>query len=267
MAMVAKLIKFFLSKQESFNYHGRLLTLGKQEVFINPDQFKTTFNKELDPRYSHVTDEALFKALGFEEVQSLDYFGTPDATIEHDLNTPIDQTYWGKYDFIVDAGTLEHCFNAAEYMSTITRLLKVGGTVIHSNPTQGDANHGFYNFQPTFYFSFYGANGFSEMECYLVESLDEDAYTYPGSSRIFKIKNLNNLKYFPQRLSTAIIFKAVKKVAISKTIIPIQEFYYRIMKEKQLRNVSRLPDEVYREILGDSEENTYECLLKNSYLL
>ena len=65
-----------------------------------------------------------------------------------------------KYDFIIDAGTVEHCFNLGQVFDNIRRGVNSNdGIIIHVNPLNW-LNHGFWNINPTAYFDFYNANGF-----------------------------------------------------------------------------------------------------------
>ena len=66
----------------------------------------------------------------------------------------------GKYDLVIDNGTLEHCFNAGEALINAARMVKQkGGFIFHINPLSM-INHGFYNFCPTLLFDFYDQNDF-----------------------------------------------------------------------------------------------------------
>ena len=191
--------------------------------------------------------------------------GSASKSLNLGLNIPIPANYHDNYDFIIDAGHLEHCFNTVEYMKSIVNLLKVGGTIIHFNPTQGNSNHGFYCFQPTFYYSFYQTNGFEDFDCYFFENLNESG-NLTNQTRVIPIRNFNNLDYCPAYSNAYIFFKAIKKDK-KDFKIPQIEFYYRINKEKEKRGVDRLPDEIYRSILGDVPENNYDQLLKKSFIL
>lgn len=59
---------------------------------------------------------------------------------------------------------MEHCFNPPQVMMNAVALAKAGGIVIHHVPTNNWVDHGFYQFSPTLFFDFYGANGFTDME-------------------------------------------------------------------------------------------------------
>src|SRR3990167_6188878 len=73
----------------------------------------------------------------------------------------------GVYDFVLDVGTLEHCFNIAQAVFNMAGLLKEGGVIFHENPFLM-GNHGFYSMNPTWYADFYGQDGFRLISCVLI---------------------------------------------------------------------------------------------------
>lgn len=81
-----------------------------------------------------------------------------------DLNEPIDEKHVGQYDFVLDVGTLEHCFNIGAAARNMASLLKAGGVIFHENPFNW-GNHGFYGLNPTWYGDFYGQPGFALQDC------------------------------------------------------------------------------------------------------
>lgn len=84
-----------------------------------------------------------------------------------DLNHPIPENAKSQFDYVLDVGTLEHCFNVAQALMNMASLVKVGGIIIHENPFNW-GNHGFWNVNPTLYHDFYEANGFEIFECLLL---------------------------------------------------------------------------------------------------
>jgi hypothetical protein len=80
-----------------------------------------------------------------------------------DLNVELHSEDWaihsGRYDIILDPGTLEHCFNIGQAFLNVAAMVAPGGTIIHTNPLSCQ-NHGFVNLCPTAYQDFYGQNGF-----------------------------------------------------------------------------------------------------------
>ena len=82
--------------------------------------------------------------------------GTPGSQYRFDLNLPvsIDQ----KFDLVLNIGTAEHIFNVYQFFKTAHELTAPGGLMMHSSPFTGWPDHGFFNFQPTFFFDLARAN-------------------------------------------------------------------------------------------------------------
>ena len=111
--------------------------------------------------------ESLFEIYGC----TLDVFDiVAERGGEHviDLNYPIPDGFCGQFDWVLDVGTLEHCFNAPQALMNMAALVKVGGYVIHENPFNW-GNHGFWNLNPTLFHDFYTDNGFHIVECFLID--------------------------------------------------------------------------------------------------
>ena len=106
----------------------------------------------------------LFRLLGYKTTESIDYFPDEHPTYVEDLNHPIPQKLQEQYSLVYDGGTMEHCFNSPQVMLNAVALAKTGGMVIHHVPMNNWVDHGFYQFSPTLFFDFYGANGFTELE-------------------------------------------------------------------------------------------------------
>ena len=263
--------KYFFANKEKHKYFGHVLTLGKQDIGVDRDDLTEIIGKDTGMRTQVVSDEQYLRLLGFNRVDSLEYSTMDGATIAHDLNEPLPSEMHSRFDWIIDGGTLEHCFNVKEFMSTMIKLLKPGGHILHMNPSQGSSNHGMFNFQPTFYYSFYAANRFEGLECDFLEIYTDPKEIFVDKNakgRVIPISNYNNLA-FVSKYPTYNIFHAVKPLAHNEQEIkmPIQEFYYRIFKEKEKVGGGMLNDDLYKEILGNVPENTFENILKNAYWL
>lgn len=74
---------------------------------------------------------------------------------------------WSSYDFLLDVGTLEHCFNIGIAAKNMAGLLNQGGIIYHGNPLWM-ANHGFYGLNPTWYADFYAQPGMELLWCKLL---------------------------------------------------------------------------------------------------
>lgn len=95
-----------------------------------------------------------FDALGCE-FRCVDFAEGLNADAVIDLNYPVDL---GQFDVVIDPGTTEHCFNIAQAMINSAGAVAVGGYIVHETP-RAMPEHGFYNLNRTFYFDFYGQNG------------------------------------------------------------------------------------------------------------
>ncbi len=263
--------KYLFAKKQQYKYSGNVVTLGKQDIGINSKDLNEIAGNKLVSGERSLSDSEYLGFLGFSKIDSLEYSIMDGATIAHDLNAPLPAELYGKFDWIIDGGTLEHCFDVKEFMSSMVKLLKPGGHVLHINPSQGSANHGFFNYQPTFYFSFYKANGFIELECDLLEMHVKPQNIFTDKDikgRVIPVNNYNNLDFISQ-YPTYNLFHAVKPGDYSRKeiVVPIQEFYYRIFTEKEKVGGGMIEDNLYKEIRGDGPENTTDQILKRSYWL
>ena len=104
-----------------------------------------------------------FFALLGVEVTFLDIVQVRGDEVLQDLNGPLKPELAQQFDIVYDGGTMEHCFNVAQGIANLLGMAKVGGYIVHSNPFNLP-NHGFFNFNPTFYADFYEDNGHTLVE-------------------------------------------------------------------------------------------------------
>jgi hypothetical protein len=204
MGIAVEAARWILSRCVEHGIAGRCLTFGKQDVSfeadrlfyllaehglvgidgtavdLNPKQVRLL--KELDlsgkllsrkrqaASQNLISDECLFRFMGFDEVHSLDASDFEGCDFVYDLNRDDPGELAGRYDLILDCGTIEHVFHVPNAMKNIWSMLKVGGHVIHMAPTNNYVDHGFYQFSPTFFCDFYAANCFDIRDVLLVQS-------------------------------------------------------------------------------------------------
>ena len=235
---------------------GRVATLGTQD--IEPEVLQARAVR-LDAALAARPDRQYLRACGWAEADALDIHPAADVVI--DLNEPLDVSSRlnGRYDTVLDLGTTEHVFDIKEALFNIASLVADAGRVVHFNPVQGYCNHGFVLMQPTLYWSFYEANGFAIRYCGIVEYLD-DRQT---SARLIPVTaDFNNLRF--SSASDCLIVVVAERVAMrprSELVVPKQAFYRRLFETRDRLGVDRLPDAVYREILGDVPANHRARLL------
>lgn len=162
-------------------YSGSVLTLGVQALSFDVDRLRdtakqagfssqplTTFAKL--PGDLEVTDAQLFEVLGFSELVRSDASSYEGANIIFDLNNGDGPPapHAGRFDCVIDGGTMEHVFHVPNALKNIFEFAKVGGRIVHMSPTSNYADHGFYSFSPTLFYDYYSENGFAIDRCQFI---------------------------------------------------------------------------------------------------
>lgn len=156
---------------------GRVLTVGRLSLFLHRREV-TSLRREFDVgnaleglTFGGYADAFLREALQIESLDSLDASSYEGATIVHDLNTPVDERLHGRYDLVIDGGSLEHIFNISTALASVMTLARVGGRLFLVNPANNLCGHGFYQFSPELAFSvFRDEHGFALERVALVEA-------------------------------------------------------------------------------------------------
>lgn len=134
---------------------GRIATIGRQALAV----------PKLVAQFGTYCEEFLIKDLGAELVDSYDFSDYEGATHIADMNQPLIPER--RYNTILDCGSLEHVYNAAQALRNVSRLCDVGGQIVHVLPANNFCGHGFWQFSPELFFSLYSqANGYMETEVF-----------------------------------------------------------------------------------------------------
>ncbi|HLO96443.1 MAG TPA: hypothetical protein VK195_19200 [Burkholderiaceae bacterium] len=255
-AIVAEVIERCIG---GLDLRERLAVVGVQDV--EPEVLARRAIQGTPPAPG-VLDRRFFEHLGFRHCDALEV--SPSADIHLDLNEllPDDSPLVGAYDCLVDPGTLEHVFDIKSALFNLASLVRVGGHVLHMNPVQGYCNHGFFNLQPTLFYSFYEANGFDVCSCSMLEYLDDEQ----SRARLIPVpEDYNNLKLCTAQDSLIVVLARRREPRLpSQLKVPSQAFYRRIWEEKDRRQGGRLPDELYRRIVGQVPGNARDHLLESA---
>ena len=169
---------------------SRVLSLGYPDVLVDSEKLVALFGESVRRRLvvrsdsaqaiafhrlrdvDHLVEtESLFAALGLQ-LDCIDVRAPRGVERIVDLNAPLPNDLVGSYRLVIDPGTIEHCFNIGQAMLNAARAMAVGGYIVHVNPLSM-FNHGFYNLNPTFYYDFYGQNGFELLFMNGIGKVDE----------------------------------------------------------------------------------------------
>ena len=163
---------------------SRVITIGRQQLSIGMGELEAFFRQRgRDDIASRIANEAsdgycesvLRSAFDAKTVHSLDASGYENASIVHDMNTPIG--VHDPYSVILDLGTLEHVFNVPVALDNIAALCAPGGTIMHALPSNNCCGHGFYQFSPELFFQVYSeARGFSGTRVFAVPMGSQDVW-------------------------------------------------------------------------------------------
>ncbi len=202
--------------------------------------YKKKHAKRIRAASSRYTSRDFYKLVGFKHYDDIDLHETEGCTIVHDLNTPIPDEMRNRYDFVVEVGTIEHIFDMKTVMHNISSAVAEGGIVCHLAPLDA-FNHGFYNFSLNFFYDFYQANGFTEMESYLIRSSSQWATNQnvlvermPYTHEEFQV---NQGVYTSDFNKMGIGFVAKKAQHLEDVVVPIQASYDPARSlESRLRN-------------------------------
>lgn len=250
MAVVLSHLRFLLTQRDLFPAGvsgGRVLCLGVQDVHAThgelertlraagiesvpiPVEQRTYTESQIVPRSrqcAHIRD--LFRMLGYDRIETLDFSAAECPDRIHDLNEPFPSSWQldEKYDLVFDIGVVEHVCDIYQALKNCMSLVKPGGSIMHIVPLHGWHNMVFFNFQPMYFMEVYGANGFEQQRMFINyypqynEWQDRPQlyreYVY-GDEMIFQE---------PRKFSNLCFF-ARKTRSVHPPVKPLQGFYLR----------------------------------------
>ncbi len=148
--------------------------IGRQEMLLgisdledNLKQFGLSFsNAEVDEilNGSGKYAEAFFKALGAKDIVSFDASAYENASVVHDFNAPIPDSFKNRFTTVLDGGTLEHIFNFPTAIRNCMEMVAEGGHFLAITPTNNHSGHGFYQFSPELFFRIFSEQNGFEMQ-------------------------------------------------------------------------------------------------------
>jgi hypothetical protein len=152
---------------------ARILSLGYPDLVAAPSQIREALGATPAPATLTDYPETLetFASIG-ATMRVIDIVRARGVEEIVDLNLP---QALGEYDLVLDAGTLEHCFNPGQALLNAAAAVRQGGHIFHAPPLVM-MNHGFYNICPTLLHDFYSQNGW---EILLMQGLQDKGRGLP----------------------------------------------------------------------------------------
>ena len=210
-------------------FSGRLATLGRQTISATDQEVARQFARfGLSPastKEGPLDDQKVFRMMGFTSVESIDYSDFEGATHILDLNTDeISPALVGRFDVVLDSGTIEHVFHIPNALKNVLTLTREGGRVIFLSPSSNHVDHGFYMFSPTLFMDYLVTNGLRIEKLYFIRYASNSrapwkAYAYDRESwRTFEIGALDGRPYMVFVVATRVPGSTIGR-------IPQQSFY------------------------------------------
>lgn len=159
--------------------------LGPQDVEIEQGEMMVEEN------FKNIkTSRELYATWGFKDYGSFDLFDT--RAEKADLNRVLDQDR--VWDIVTNFGTSEHIFNQSAFMNNCHNLVSEGGFLLHAVPTSSGADHGFYNYHPTFFRSLATANNYSILDIRYVPFAVKQSKSKKKSYQFVKLGQQRHLR-------------------------------------------------------------------------
>ena len=160
-----------------------VLTVSRQQLFLHPTELESLRRARLSVspppaaaplanyQFGEYVDRFCQEFLGSTTVTSIDYSAYEGAAITHDLNRPVPETLRGRFDAVIEAGTLEHIFNFPVAIANLMQMTKVGGSVFLTTVANNLCGHGFYQFSPELMYRIFSPeNGFESTRIVFLEA-------------------------------------------------------------------------------------------------
>lgn len=161
------------TRREPFS--GTVLQLGRSSVYFTQAELERWAGRhgvalrdpgdaELshDPRLARqgcLGDRTLLRQLGFDRVEACDISDWESADHIFDLNKTVPEELYGRFDVVLDPGSILQIFHLPNVLKNLHDLVKVGGRIVHAAvPSNNHVDLGFYMLSPTFFDDFYRAN-------------------------------------------------------------------------------------------------------------
>ena len=162
--------------------------------------------------------------LDYQSYTAIDLGGS-DKALKLDLNNPISLNK--QYDLVINMGTAEHIFNVFQVFKTVHDITIPGGHMIHGLPFQGWVDHGFFNFQGTFYWDLAAANSYKINSAIYCGNTQGTAITLKSREHLLEMQKNEEIQ------GNSMLYITLTKSDTEQPFkTPMQGYYARTVSEK-----------------------------------
>ena len=144
----------FLRYAKKRGLFGDTMTIGRQGLHVSEPIVKKLVGTKPSYKTLAYCEELLTEYFGATVVELMDNSDYEKATHIHDMNEPLPKSLYGKYDTVIDAGSLEHVYNAPQALKNCSHLCKLDGQTYMFFQQTTFAVTDFGSFPPNFFSHF-----------------------------------------------------------------------------------------------------------------
>ncbi len=243
MSITRHMAELLLAEHKYRPIEGDALLLGRQMVFMTPDEAQALVEKmgirlrsgvsiELD-RTPHgrernfISDISFFSLFADANVRASDVSDYEGADIIFDLSGGLPTQTLGAFDFIYNGSVLDNVFDPASCMKNISRMLRRDGVcfgyegLVHSGPA-------YLKFGPEWFFDYYAVNDFADVQiyCCAFDHVHRSAWTaYQWDAFVADGDDLRWTPTMPVPAEAVVVAIAQKSGASTSDRMPLQNLY------------------------------------------
>src|SRR5258706_1169674 len=181
MGISTPLSRVFLRENRVRPLTGKGLLVGRQSIFFGVDAMRKVAKIEggqlpdkpirrdtVTSIPGEILDYDLFAGFCNLQMQAVDVTAYEQAEIIQDMNMPAPPALENRFDFIFNGSCMDNSFNAAMFMSNMTRMLKPGGRVVHiEHASNWPASY--VSYSPDWFLDYYANNNFADCQVFVAE--------------------------------------------------------------------------------------------------
>lgn len=243
------------------------VTVGHQFLFLHPSDVKffrqayqanspdsavKSFNGY---KFGDYSDSFLREFLEIKNLSIIDASGYEGADIIHDLNEPIPENLHGRFDAVIDSGTLEHIFNFPVAIANLMKLVRTGGSIFITTPANNLCGHGFYQFSPELMFRiFTKENGF-ELNRIVMFEAKSPRIELTSSRKAYEVTDPEKVRSRVGIMSKGAVTMMIEAKKISDAelfaVIPLQSDYVALWNEGETERQQTGAKKILKSIFGN----------------
>jgi SAM-dependent methyltransferase len=276
MGLAFSTLSFLLDAYERGVSFKRTLTLGRTQLYLLPKEtrkIRRLAGRELSEsalrtEFGGFADAFIKSLLGVETLNALDYSDYQGASIVHDMNYPIPEQLEGRFDAVIDAGTIEHVFNFPVAIANCMKMVRHGGRLFMITVANNHCGHGFYQFSPELFFRlFKDQNGFHLDRLLLLN------HPFPGVElssiqRVYAVQDPSEMR---QRIglvtdSPVLLLLEAERRSIEKILatFPQQSDYTTLWQSSERSKNNGLDNVLSHRVAAQLKRFSYTVLIRRS---